>query len=327
MCTSLTYQMNDQHHFLARTFDFSFPYAAQPVVIPRQFQWTSDLGTSLTFPYGFVGGARQEDNYFFADGVNEKGVAIATLYYPNQAEYAKEADPAKLNLAPHEFIMWVLGCIPSVADLVARLNEIQLVEQEFSLLGVTPPLHFIISDETGASIVVETEKQSLIVKENPTQVMTNSPNLEWHLTNLSNYLALQPQGQASKQIGTTTIQPISQGNGTLGLPGGYTSPERFVRASYLTDHLQPSQTPDEALNNLFQVLNNVTIPKGADLAEDGEIHYTQYRAALHIEARTYFFNPYETSDIYSVTLTEALLQAPQPKVFAVNPSFSSVPLN
>ena len=54
------------------------------------------------------------------------------------------------------------------------MTEINLVEKEIPLLGFVPPLHFIITDRTGETVVVESDSGELVIKENPVGVMTNS---------------------------------------------------------------------------------------------------------------------------------------------------------
>ena len=77
--------------------------------------------------YGYAGTGRQLDKFIFADGVNEKGLAIAELYFPTEAQYEEQKTADKLNLAPHELIAWVLGEIGSIEELKERINEVQLV--------------------------------------------------------------------------------------------------------------------------------------------------------------------------------------------------------
>jgi len=137
--------------------DFGFQLDGRPVVIPRNYAWKKQLEESQETRYGFVGTGRNLDEYFLADGVNEQGLAIAGLYFLNEAKYSSEVKEDRVNLAPHEFIMWVLGEIASIAELRERMTEINLVEKEIPLLGFVPPLHFIITDRTGETVVVESD--------------------------------------------------------------------------------------------------------------------------------------------------------------------------
>lgn len=148
MCTSLTYTTTDGYHFLARNMDFGFQLDGRPTIIPRNYEWQRQLGGSQKFRYGFVGTGRDLNGYILADGVNEKGVAIAELYFLNEAEYQTESLEGKLNLAPHEFIMWVLGEIADIAELKIRIQEVNIVHAEINLLGTAAPLHFIVTDRS-----------------------------------------------------------------------------------------------------------------------------------------------------------------------------------
>lgn len=323
MCTSLTLTSNNQQHFLARTMDFGFQLDGRPVVIPRNYAWKKQLEESQETRYGFVGTGRNLDEYFLADGVNEQGLAIAELYFLNEAKYSSDVKEDRVNLAPHEFIMWVLGEIASIAELRERMTEINLVEKEIPLLGFVPPLHFIITDRTGETVVVESDSGELVIKENPVGVMTNSPEFGWHLKNLNNYLSLQPNNFANKKIGDYEVQPFGQGSGTFGLPGGYTSPERFVRTVYLRSLVDA----DAPLNALFKVLDNVTIPKGVNIKNDGSVDYTQYRAAFDVTNLTYYFNPYENQEVFELVLDEELLNKKEPIEFEYDRKFKTTVLH
>lgn len=81
--------------------------------------------------------------------------------------------------------------------------------------------------------MIETENKELVIKKNPVGVMTNSPKFEWPLTNLNNFISLKPTNVKNRQIAELTLRPFGQGSGTFGLPGGFTSSERFVRTVYM----------------------------------------------------------------------------------------------
>ncbi|MGM0214538.1 choloylglycine hydrolase family protein [Enterococcus sp. AZ109] len=326
MCTSLTLTCHAGHHFLARTMDFGFQLEGRPVVIPRNYTWRREQEDQST-TYGFIGTGRNLGEYFLAEGVNEKGLAVAELYFLDEAQYYAEPQAGKVNLAPHEFIMWLLGQIESISELRERITEIQLVEEAIPVMGFIPPLHFIVTDKTGETVVLESDSGEMVVKDNPVGVMTNSPDFGWHLKNLNNYLSIQPTNFASKKIGDYAIKPFGQGSGTFGLPGGYTSPERFARATFLRALTDTGETVEEGVNAIFKILDNVTIPKGVNIKDDGAIDYTQYRAALDVTELTYYFNPYESQEVFKITLDEALLNKTEPTEFAYDATFKATDLN
>lgn len=327
MCTSLTFESTQKNHFLARTMDFGFELDGRPIAMPRNHAWTTHFGQKQQSPYGFVGTGRKLEEYFFADGVNEKGLSIAELYFLDEAKYVPEPVENKLNLAPHEFILWVLGEIATIDELKQRIDEIVLVNAPVSLLGITVPLHFIITDRTGKSVVVETNSGAIEIKDNPIGVMTNSPEFEWHLKNLNNYIFIKPTNNPATSIDGYELKPFGQGSGTFGLPGGYTSPERFARTVYTRHLTEKGQTTGDAVNAVFHILDNVTIPKGVNIKNDGSVDYTQYRAIMDVDDLVYYLNPYSTQDVFSVTLTEELLTASEPTEFGIEATFKATSLN
>lgn len=326
MCTSLTLTSHAEHHFLARTMDFGFQLDGRPVVIPRNYEWKHQQEVQKT-KYGFIGTGRNLGEYFLADGVNEKGLAVAELYFLNEAKYHESTQAGKVNMAPHEFIMWLLGQIESIAELRERITEIRLVEEAIPMLGFIPPLHFIVTDRTGETVVLESDSGEMVVKDNPVGVMTNSPDFGWHLKNLNNYLSIQPTNFSAKKIEEYVIQPFGQGSGTFGLPGGYTSPERFARATFLRALTNTGETVDEGINAVFKILDNVTIPKGVNIKDNGSSDYTQYRAVLDVTELAYYFNPYESQEVFKLTLDEALLNEKEPTEFVCDTTFKTTNLN
>lgn len=320
MCTSFTLQDADTT-IVARTMDFGFELDGRPVVFPKNYLFHTQLGHEISFPYGFMGTGNPKMGDLLADGINEHGVTVMELYFPNEAIYADQPDPQKTNLAPHEFLMWVLGTIDSVANLRQKLDQIQLVALKNPILQVVLPLHFIVSDETGDTIVLESSASGLHLKENPVRVMTNSPELEWHLKNLNNYIGLQTQNFSNSAFNEFTAHPFGQGSGTFGLPGGFTGPERFVRMAFLRANIKKNQGYDALLTNTLSLLETVTIPKGVNVKNDGSIDYTQYKAFYDTKKRSYFFRPYTQSETYQLTLTEELLSLEQPKDFPITQNF------
>ncbi len=204
--------------------------------------------------------------------------------------------------------------------------EVNLIEEEVPLLGFVPPLHFIVTDRTGETVVLESDGGELVIKDNPVGVMANSPELNWHLKNLNNYLNISPKNYQNRKINDYELKNFGQGSGTFGLPGGDTSPERFVRTTYLRTFIDTGETVDEALNAIFKVLDNVTIPKGVNIKNDGAMDFTQYRAILDVTNLTYCFNPYESQEIFKVTLDEAYLNETLPIEFEYNSSFKMTDL-
>ena len=103
------------------------------------------------------------------------------------------------------------------------------------------PVHVVVYDKTGASIVIEPLDGKLKVYDNPLGVITNSPTFDWHMINVRNYVALNPRNVPPVTINGTTFRNMGQGSGMLGLPGDFTPPSRFVRASVFSATAIPSK--------------------------------------------------------------------------------------
>jgi Penicillin V acylase and related amidases len=306
MCTSLTYQNSRGDHFLARTMDFAFELNGQPMFMPRNFTVQGDAG-EFTTQYGFIGAGRKIGHEMFVDGVNEHGLGVAALYFPANAHYVQHADADKQGIAPHDFTAWALGNAASVEDLRQLVQEIQLVDVPVALLKITTPLHFIVSDPTGDTAVLEATNKDLQLLDDPVGVMTNSPDLGWHLQNLSAYGTLTAEERPLHDYQGYQLKTQGPGTGAFGLPGDYTSPSRFIRTVFAKHFSQPTPDIPSTLNLLQHLLDGVTIPKGVKLKADGESDYTQYRGYMSLEERAYYMEPYDNAELQRVVLTDDML--------------------
>ena len=104
--------------------------------------------------------------------------------------------------------------------------------------------------------------------------------------------------------GDIPLSQFGQGGGTVGLPGGFTSPERFVRASYLKTHIPTPETATEAIASCFHIMDSVTVPKGAVITSRDTYDYTKYTAFMDVNTREYFFNTYDNLQIRRASMDE-----------------------
>jgi len=56
-------------------------------------------------------------------------------------------------------------------------------------MGFVPPVHCLVHDTTG-SVAHRVPRPGTRVVDNPVGVATNAPYLDWHLTNLGNFLGV-----------------------------------------------------------------------------------------------------------------------------------------
>lgn len=317
MCTSFTYQMEDGSNALARTMDFSFILDPDAIFIPRGYTWDTHVADSAhTVRYAFAGLGRHDKSFLFADGVNEEGLGCAALYFPGFATYHQDAVEGKTNLAPHEVVMWMLSSFASVSEVRTAIQELNLIDGDIDFLGIVVPLHWIITDKAGETIVVEPLQDGIVVHDNPIGVMSNSPDFTWHTTNIRNYIGVKPHQPSSIQLGGMTFAPFGQGAGTMGLPGDYTPPSRFLRVLFGKETIGHAQHEIDAVTAMFHLLASVDIPKGSVLTDRGA-DYTQYSCVMLCDRGTYYFKTYDNNQICKIDLHAENMDASEPKVWSI----------
>ena len=166
-------------------------------------------------------------------------------------------------LAPWELGVFLLGTCSDVKEAVAAAKNVRVGEVVQKDMGFVPPVHYILTDASGKSVVLEYVGGELKIHENPLGVMSNSPTFDWHMTNLSNYVNMTVSNVPKIDLGGKEIKGLGQGSGMLGLPGDFTPPSRFVRAVAFSKSALPVETAREGVLQAFHILNQFDIPKGA----------------------------------------------------------------
>ncbi|MEA5004478.1 MAG: linear amide C-N hydrolase, partial [Christensenella sp.] len=232
MCTALTLQTMQKENFFGRSMDFSYAIDPSIYAVPGGREWRNLLATTaFQNEYSFIGvGQELNGNLTFADGVNEKGFAAATLYFPGYAHYGAISKEAKRpQLAALEVVHYLLGRCSSTDDVQEALAAIEIVSVPDPITNTVAPLHWIVTDRRGRCLVAEQTEQGLRLWDNEIGVLTNSPDFPWHMTNLRNYMSAVPQQHSEVVWGKAKLRPFGNASGTDSLPGGYTPPARFVR--------------------------------------------------------------------------------------------------
>lgn len=315
MCTTLLITANDGAVVSGRTMEFGFDMESEVMVIPAGTPMTGTLpndakGINYSTRYGMIG-ANALDFPVIVDGINEKGLFFSALYFPG---YAKFADVTRVNasqaMAPHELGNWVLGTCADIEEVRGRIGDIVLVKTMVEALGEPAPLHYIVRDPSGKSLVIEPLRGKLKVYDNPVGVMTNSPTFDWHLTNLSNCSGLTPLNVGSVVLGGNFPLPqFCQGSGMIGLPGDSTPPSRFVRAVAYSQTALPTDTGADAVLQVFHIMNCFDIPVGSvRQVDDKQLHidYTIWTSVADLTNNRWYFRTYDDQSIRMVDLHKAL---------------------
>jgi len=319
-CTDVRIMASDGSAFSVRTMEFAEELKSDAVIVPRGQKVSSTApkgdGLGWTSKYGFVG-MNAFDEAFFTDGLNEKGLGLGALYLPGETEYQTvKAGEESRALANSDFAAWVLGNFSTVDEVREALTNVVVWGPTVPQLGSFAPLHYVVTDQSGKSIVIEYVGGKPQVYDNEVGVLTNSPAYPWHIQNLRNYVNLTAVNAAPIKIGTATYAGTGQGSGLHGIPGDPTPPSRFVMAaatSYLAD--KPKDAND-ALVLAMHLIDRVDIPKGLvrDYTNGGkpEGDYTQWTAFRDHANKVYYWRSYDDPALKAIDLKTVDFTAGQP---------------
>ena len=303
MCTGINLIDKNENVLFARTMDFSFELDPVMGIVPRNYELNFTYGSSLKKHYAFQGLTKNLGTYVWADGINEHGFIGATLYFEGYAKYndsVKEGNA--INLAPFEFVNWALACYTSVEALLEDISRINIINTKIDFLGGVPPLHYVFTDITGRSIVVEPVDGVLRVHENVAGVLTNAPDYSWHITNLRNYIGIKSKQEQPLEYNDKVLRPFGQGSGTFGLPGDFTPPSRFVRTAYTKSQTEYEAGEAHQVVAAAHILHGVDIPKGAVATQRNTLDYTQYISFMAARSQKYYFRVYHACAIVEVDM-------------------------
>ena len=220
-CTGIRLIAEDGSVVCARTLEFGIDLDSSVIVVPRGYARTG------TTPQG-ENGLRWNSRYaslgangvglpFIFDGVNEKGLAVGLFYFPTTAGYVKyNADEASKTIAPWELGSWILENFATVAEVKDHIASVEVADVEFKQWGFVPPVHYVVHDASGKSIVIEYVEGKLHVHDNPLGVMTNSPTFDWHMTNLRNYVNFSMVNKPPIEVGDVQADRAGPGHGDAG---------------------------------------------------------------------------------------------------------------
>lgn len=244
-----------------------------------------------------------KNRYILFDGVNEAGFAGAFLYFKDCADFpAPSEDRSSKELSTLDFLHYALGNCATLDELRELLAKFILVGIKDSMTNRVAPIHWIFTDLSGKSVVVEQTGTGIEIYEDPIGVLTNSPDFPWQMTNLRNYTQVTSGQTELTDWNGLAMEPFGQAAGTSALPGGYTSPARFVRAAFQKSHVEQPEKTQNAILTGFHILDDVSIPKGVVKTAEGSFDYTQYTTMIDLQKREYYFKTYDNPQIIKVEL-------------------------
>ena len=308
-CTGIQLPAQDGSNVVARTVEWAAtPMQCGYVIAPRKhphqsFTPTGENGLKYTSVYGYVG-VYTEYEPFVVEGVNETGLAAGLFFFPGYGDYAAyDSSNDDKTLCDMQFVSWVLSQFSSIDQVKAAITKVNIV----TLSNKIGSVHWRIAQPDGRMVVMEIVGGVPQFYENELGVITNAPGFQWHMTNLNNYLNLVPGSAPDNTIKKgITLQPLGHGSGMLGLPGDFTSPSRFVRATFFQTTAPTWPTGFDAVVQAFHILNNFDIPIGsqhtvADMPK-GLPSATQVTTATDQHALQFFYRTAWNSNIRCIDL-------------------------
>lgn len=310
MCTSLTLQTLNDHVLLARTMDFPVKAAWKPVLI-NQHHYETALSGSRPIRYPYIGGGRIEGDHqiLVADGVNTQGLSCAELMFPLKAHYQDEPTTDKLNLTPQDFLPWVLAEHASVSAVKADLANIALIGKYWLAGDEVFAFHWILTDKTGRTLIVEPTKNGLEVIADSIGVLTNSPTYPEHMARLAKSFHTSEKPAALIQRATQIVMGQQ-------FPAATNTPTtRFQVTAINKLGAQPSPNQFEARNRLFSDLDTVAIPFKPSMNDHPNFNYTHYIAILDVTDQSYYFRYHDSTQVLSFSLADELSRHPGENLF------------
>lgn len=294
--------------------DFQISARDGTVVVGRSLEWADEMNSNLrSHPagedrqseiapgqigmkwksrYGFVA----VDGYdldVVLDGMNEKGLSVGLLWMPGSVYPNEGMDDGSKTIDILDLGGFILGSYASVDETLSALKTIVVTAKRLDNINGIPTVHIALHDAMKRSAVVEFIDGAMRLHDNPNGVLTNAPDLDWHKTNLRNYIHISPLSPAPVNLKGTVLNIPGQGGGFLGIPGDWTPPSRFVRTSAMLAFAEKPGTASDAVNLAEHVLNAVDIPKGdVRVSKDDRSDYTQWVVIKDLAKKQFYFRTY-----------------------------------
>lgn len=306
MCTAVCYG-----RFFGRNLDLEYGYQETVTVTPRNSPFRFRTMGTLEQHYAMVGMATVAEGYpLYYEATNECGLSMAGLNFPRNARYLPE-QPDRDNVAPFEFIPWILGQCATAAEARRMLEKLNLVDIPFSQTLPLSPLHWIIADRE-AAIVVEPMADGIRIFENPIGVLTNEPPFDFHLYHLANFMNVSVAPADNRFSQGYELKPYSNGMGGMGLPGDFSSASRFVRAAFVK-----LNSVGEDVGQFFHILSSVAMPRGSVRIGD-RYEITRYSCCCDTSRGIYYYTTYQNSRITGIDMHQEDLDGSVPVSYSLN---------
>jgi choloylglycine hydrolase len=310
-CTDFQLQSTDGAYISGRSMEWGQPLASKLNFHTRgethqTLAQSGKPGSRWTSHYGYVAA----DAYgvdTVVDGMNERGLVFSALWMPGSVyqNVAKNEEADAIDFI--DLGANLLGTCSSVDEAVTVLRSHRIWCSPIKQMGGAPTLHLALHDASGKNAVIEFINSEQKMYDNPNGVLTNAPTFDWHQTNLRNYIHIDASNPKPVIVAGTVLEPPGQGSGFLGIPGDWTPPSRFIRATAMRSFAKPVATADEAVTLAAHILNAVDIPIGAIRDGKGNLaqsDYTQWAMIKDSTNKKLYYRGYNDLSLKLVDLNQ-----------------------
>ena len=247
MCTAIKIDYEDGC-VMGRTMDFEIPLNYNVIYLPRKYNFGNDLMSNPLYSKYKALGICFENRNPLKDGINEHGLIGITNAFAGFNLYSNQVKSDKINMSSLHYLTYALSNYKSVEEVIRDLKNINISTKDYRGENImSPDFHFMFTDSTKKSIVIEPKRGELISYENPYDVMTNSPGFESHVRRLNQLFDLDN---------------LEDFNSSKELPGGYDPISRFIKAFYLTRMNTKSNSSKEAFSHFYNIMAAMNLPNG-----------------------------------------------------------------
>lgn len=296
MCTAIVH-----NRLFGRNLDLEYGYKEQVVITPRNYPLIFRKANTFRTHHAIIGMAAVDQSYpLYFDAMNESGLCMAGLDFPDNAYYPPEGTD-RVNIAPFELIPWVLCQCSSIHEARSLLKNTHLADIRYSTNFPQAPLHWIIADKIDC-IVLEPTKEGLQIYENPVGVLSNNPPFPYHMSHLAGFQHLSA-GDQPKSFENISLKPYGGGLGAIGLPGDFSSPSRFVKAAFVKCHSHCEE--NKHITEFFHALDTVAMPRGSVRVRGNQDEITRYSCCCEMDTGIYYYTTYDNRRIQAVKLNHS----------------------
>ena len=301
MCTTIGFSYKSGQIF-GRTLELGMVLNNKILFIPKDQEFIQTVDKKFNSKYNTLGSGFF-DIPSFGDGINEAGLMGSNNFFPGYASFSEETNDDMINTTtPNAFDFLLTRCkdVNQVREEAKKLLLVKTMGKEDSSAN-----HFFFMDAKGNTIVLEPKDGKLIAYDNPFGVLTNSPDFSWHATNLKNYINLKPENTKTGQFNGRTLSQFGEGTGMTGLPGDFTPPSRFVRASYYVSNTDKNMIRNDAILQGFRILSQFDIPEGS-IIDPVEKHSDQtlYTSIMDTEKFSYHIKCHTNTNLQNFYLKD-----------------------